>query len=160
MLQDFGKKIGGARKDTWKREGLKLEDVSSMNMAEKIKYVKRDRIWPKPNYEKMINDGVPRLICYWQDEMRRLIAFRYDGKIAVEEYISAVENIRNQVEQVNDESDIKKFVAWALNGNIMKKTTSSEYEYVNPYSSVVNGKKLQTMKNRKYLEQVSFSAIE
>lgn len=154
MLQDFGKKIGGARKDTWKREGLKLEDVSSMNMAEKIKYVKRDRIWPKPNYEKMIKDGVPRLICYWQDEMRRLIAFRYDGKIAVEEYISAVENIRNQVEQVTNESGIKRFVTWALNGNIMKKTASSEYEYVDLYSSIINGKKLQTMKNRKYLEQL------
>lgn len=154
MLQDFGRKIGGARKDTWKREGLKLEDVSSMNMAEKIKYVKRDRIWPKPNYEKMIQNGTSRLVCYWHNEMRKLISFRYNGKIAVEEYISAVENICNCVEQVNDESDIKRFVDWALNGNIMRKTSSSEYEYVYPYSSVIDGKKLQVMKSRKYLDNL------
>ena len=49
QIQDFGCKIGGARKDTWKREGLSVADLYGMTSAEKKKYIKRDYIWPKPD---------------------------------------------------------------------------------------------------------------
>ena len=36
--QDFGNKIGGARKDVWKSRGLILDDIIDMNDGEKNKY--------------------------------------------------------------------------------------------------------------------------
>ena len=40
MINDFGEKIGGARKDVWKERGLMVEDLDGMTQGEKEKYVK------------------------------------------------------------------------------------------------------------------------
>ena len=42
MINDFGEKIGGARKDLWKERGLMVEDLDGMTQGEKEKYVKKD----------------------------------------------------------------------------------------------------------------------
>ena len=39
--EDFGEKIGGAKKDLWKDRGLYADDLSSMNEREAEKFVKR-----------------------------------------------------------------------------------------------------------------------
>lgn len=41
MINDFGEKIGGARKDLWKERGLMVEDLDGMTQDEKEKYVKK-----------------------------------------------------------------------------------------------------------------------
>lgn len=41
MINDFGEKIGGARKDLWKERGLMVEDLDGMTQGEKEKYVKK-----------------------------------------------------------------------------------------------------------------------
>ena len=41
-INDFGKKIGGAKKDLWKERNMIFEDTIEMTEAEKRKYVKRD----------------------------------------------------------------------------------------------------------------------
>ena len=41
MINDFGEKIGGARKDVWKERGLMVEDLDGMTQGEKEKYVKK-----------------------------------------------------------------------------------------------------------------------
>ena len=46
-IQDFGEKIGGAKKDFWKSRGLQKEDLAGMTALEKEKYVKKDSVWPK-----------------------------------------------------------------------------------------------------------------
>lgn len=48
-LADFGKKIGGARKDQWKGRGMSLEDLLEMTDQEAKKYVTKDNVWPKPD---------------------------------------------------------------------------------------------------------------
>lgn len=44
-IEDFGKKIGGARKDLWKERGLDITDLADMNEAEAAKYITKDNIW-------------------------------------------------------------------------------------------------------------------
>lgn len=44
-IEDFGKKIGGARKDLWKDRGLDITDIQNMNAAEAAKYITKDNIW-------------------------------------------------------------------------------------------------------------------
>ncbi len=42
--EDFGEKIGGARKDLWKERGLYVNDLDTMNDREAEKFVKKDNI--------------------------------------------------------------------------------------------------------------------
>lgn len=39
--EDFGEKIGGAKKDLWKDRGLYVNDLDAMNEREAEKFVKR-----------------------------------------------------------------------------------------------------------------------
>ena len=38
-IQDFGEKIGGAKKDLWKERGLSLDDLNGMNIEERAKFI-------------------------------------------------------------------------------------------------------------------------
>ena len=62
QITDFGEKIGGARKDLWRNRGLNLEDLEDMNDAERIKYAKRDSVWPLPNSKKQIGEGLDAFV--------------------------------------------------------------------------------------------------
>lgn len=53
-INDFGEKIGGAKKDTWAGfkddlTAIKDDDIASRKLSE---------IWPAPDYQKMIDDGM------------------------------------------------------------------------------------------------------
>ena len=41
--EDFGEKIGGAKKDLWKDRGLYADDLEAMNEREAEKFVKKDK---------------------------------------------------------------------------------------------------------------------
>ena len=43
--EDFGEKIGGAKKDLWKDRGLYADDLEAMNEREAEKFVKKDNVW-------------------------------------------------------------------------------------------------------------------
>ena len=58
MINDFGEKIGGARKDVWKERGLMVEDLDGMTQGEKEKYVKKDCVWPKEDMKSLVADGI------------------------------------------------------------------------------------------------------
>ena len=64
VSRDFGEHIGGARKELWSAGGINLEDLLDMNDAEKAKFVKKDNIWKKPDYEQMVEAGVPKVVAY------------------------------------------------------------------------------------------------
>ena len=53
--EDFGEKIGGAKKDLWKDRGLYADDLEAMNEREAEKFVKKDNVWKKPDYAAMLN---------------------------------------------------------------------------------------------------------
>ena len=52
--EDFGEKIGGAKKDLWAARGLYVDDLLGMNEREAEKYVKKDNVWKKPDYAALI----------------------------------------------------------------------------------------------------------
>ena len=55
--EDFGEKIGGAKKDLWKDRGLYADDLEAMNEREAEKFVKKDNVWKKPDYAAMLEDA-------------------------------------------------------------------------------------------------------
>lgn len=69
-INDFGEKIGGARKDTWKSRGLGLDDLEIMNDREAEKFVTKDNIWKKPDYEALASSGIPVGIVYFIKKAR------------------------------------------------------------------------------------------
>lgn len=159
QINDFGRKIGGARKDTWKREGLKVTDIYEMTAAEKEKYIKRDYIWPKPDMKDQLEKGMPRFICFWKNEMRKVVRPSYNGNLSAEEYIEAVRKIKSIVEELKTEDDITDFSKKAVNGLFMKKD-GFRYYYMDPYSDIINENNLLKATNfakvRRKMEKENF----
>lgn len=72
-LEDFGEKIGGARKDIWNSRGLLVDDLSAMNDRERSKAVKKDNVWKRPDYRKLVEGGESRGILYARNEIRKAL---------------------------------------------------------------------------------------
>ena len=68
--EDFGEKIGGAKKDLWKERGLMAGDLDAMNEREAEKFVKKDNIWKKPDYQAMLDGGIPLGVVYFVKKVR------------------------------------------------------------------------------------------
>lgn len=68
--EDFGEKIGGAKKDLWKDRGLYADDLETMNEREAEKFVKKDNVWKKPDYAAMLEEGIPLGVVYFIKKAR------------------------------------------------------------------------------------------
>lgn len=68
--EDFGEKIGGAKKDLWKDRGLYADDLEAMNEREAEKFVKKDNVWKKPDYTAMLEEGIPLGVVYFIKKAR------------------------------------------------------------------------------------------
>lgn len=137
-IQDFGEKIGGAKKDLWKDRGLSVEDLLEMNEAEKTKLIKKDNIWKKPDYQQMVADGMPIRVAYFIKMIRdatptKPILNYTDTSIeAIEkkqkDYINFVRDLRDFIMNISTENDVLNF-----NNDFM-----SRYIVDNPNSYYIN----------------------
>ena len=108
--KDFGEKIGGARKDLWSSRGLYSADLDEMNDRETEKFVKKDYIWKNPDYQSLIDNGMPRDVAYFIKTVRDSLyaSPRYyttdntpEKKLARQkEYVDTVREIQTVVEKV------------------------------------------------------------
>lgn len=117
-IQDFGQKIGGAKKDLWKDRGLTVSDISEFTNDERLKHVKKDNIWLKPDYEALKNDGYSADALYFIKSVRDAMPGKpqigkYDdeevAKNKCETYIKFVGEIKNELLQIKTNEDIDKF---------------------------------------------------
>lgn len=138
QIKDFGAKIGGARKDLWKVRGLMVEDLDDMTTLERKKYIKKDNIWPKINFQELLDSGIPRSVIYWRNEIRKAVKPTFCDKVSEEDYIDGVRTIRDMVEEVREERDILTFSEKAKSGIILDKT-HGRYYYAGNYEYIING---------------------
>ena len=113
--EDFGVKIGGAKKDLWKDRGLYVDDLGAMNEREAEKFVKKDNVWKKPDYQAMLDDGVPLGVVYFikkaRDSLGASPQYRYSDKTPElrrarqEEYIETVRQLQAVIEDVRTLDD-------------------------------------------------------
>lgn len=118
-IQDFGEKIGGAKKDLWKERGLSVDDLIYMNDAEKSKLIKKDNIWKKPNYQEMVEKGLPVRVAYFIKMLRdatpvKPVITYFDKDVETikekqEGYIAFVSNLRDYAMNLSTESEILDF---------------------------------------------------
>lgn len=119
-IEDFGKKIGGARKDLWKQRGLMVEDLEEMNLGEKNKYAIKNNIFPKPDYQKMVDDGLPVRTAYFiktvRDAMPAKPVFNMLEEITdeltekkIEGYVKFISEFKDILLNVKTNEDILNF---------------------------------------------------
>lgn len=56
-IEDAGMKIGGARKD-WRDVNMSVADLADLTGEERAAVVKKDNIWPKPDYAALVEAGM------------------------------------------------------------------------------------------------------
>lgn len=97
-IQDFGEKIGGARKDMF--AGLSNASIQDLSADEKLKLIRRDKIWPKIDPMKDRENGVDMELSFWRKMIRDSIFAgpRPDDRDeAKQTYVNAVIDLRDKV---------------------------------------------------------------
>jgi hypothetical protein len=154
---DFGEKIGGAKKDLWQKRGLLSDDLSEMNEREADKYVKKDNTWKKPDYQALIDSGIPADAVFYIKTVRDSletapIYYRIDDTPEKrldrqKEYIDTVREVQTVIEGVRCKADVlDAFNKIMINGGY--------YEELRPgisgsyYSATEKGRKNSTITDK------------
>ena len=118
-IKDFGKKIGGAKKDLWKTRGLQIEDLTDMNIAERDKYITKNNIWKTPDYQKLVDDGLSVRVAYFIKTIKDsaptkpVITYADNTPEAIKEkqegYIAFMTYLRDKTMAIKTDKDILDF---------------------------------------------------
>lgn len=114
-IKDFGEKIGGARKDVWRAEGMSVDDILGLTDEEKDYYINRDMVWPLPRSKELVEAGLDVLVAFWQREVRKKVR-KYplisvtDNKTEIQEgYVRMVGKIRDRVMKIKSLDELADF---------------------------------------------------
>ena len=109
IANEFGQKIGGSRRDMWAKS-VNVHDLPEMSDAEKVAFIKKDAVWPKPNYEAMLSEGREKSVVYYIKHIRDAIAPDIDSAKKAELYVEAMNKLKDSLlEKVYKEEDIRAF---------------------------------------------------
>lgn len=138
-IEDFGNKIGGARKDLWKLRGLIVDDLEEMNDAEKAKYIKKDNVWQKPDYQKMLDDGLSVRVIYFIKQIRDALPTKpaRNTEEYLEGYIQFVSEIRDRTMSLNSENDVLNYFQNVI-GNYVQERSYTYEALPNTYECLTN----------------------
>jgi hypothetical protein len=132
-LTDFGEKIGGAKKDQWKIRAMNSGDLADMNDLEAVEHVKKDNVWPRPDYVKMVQDGKSPATAYLIKKIRTAIPSQITvpkNQAAIKEashrYITLVSMLREKCESVGD---INELAEMRRDQNIQDAISDVSFEY-------------------------------
>ena len=153
QIQDFGEKIGGARKDLWKSRGLALSDLEYFNDAERDKYITKNNIWVKPEYEAMVEQGYDKSALFYIKNVRDSIPAKplYSREDAQDTYVEFVSALRDRLLEIKTPADIDAFgLAWFENNGYLK----------NQRYSVAFTEKGNVCMNNKLLKAIQMSAVK
>ena len=135
LHEDFGEKIGGAKKDLWRARGLYADDLDEMNGREADKYVTKDNVWKKPNYQALHDDGVPVDVVYFIKKVRDSLNVRPaiyrnysqdERKTIQKRYITTVRQLQAVMENVRSVDDAKKaFDKFFVDNGYLQKANGS-----------------------------------
>lgn len=154
-INDFGEKIGGAKKDLWKLRGLQISDLSEMNNAERLKLITKDNVWQKPDYADLVAAGLPVRVAWFIKTVRDslpakpVLGYGDDTPEAIDRkqqaYIGFLGDIRDAVMACKTDADILKVAnrQWLVDNGFIE---PGRGYYVNPTplgDSAINNKFLR-----------------
>lgn len=103
-INDFGEKIGGSKKQ-----------LLTINIKKKVDFNKSN-YWKRPDYKKLVEDGLPNYIAYWQMKMRDAVP-PYTEQISCSKYKALTEELKNSVEAVDTDEKLLNFYESFFYGN-------------------------------------------
>lgn len=115
-IEDFGEKIGGARKDLSGKRNLSLSDMDGMSFKERDPYVKKDKIWPKVSIEDLVSKGHNKPAAWFIYQMRASLPAKpsylstdmNECMKAQETYIKFIEGVRELCDILKDHENTAK----------------------------------------------------
>ena len=148
LHEDFGEKIGGAKKDLWRSRGLYADDLDEMNGREADKYVTKDNVWKKPNYQAIYDDGVPVDVVYFIKKVRDSLNVRPaiyrnysqdERKTIQKRYITTVRQLQAVMENVRSVDDaMQAFERFYIDNGYLRLNTDAygrtSFERTSEYS--------------------------
>lgn len=99
-INDFGQKIGGAKKDLWAM-------FHELPETEQNALAKRDKIWKRPDYYKLKDSGIAEEVLFWRNEMRKAVKPRPDAN--PEGYVKFVMQFMENVEACQSLDNVEAF---------------------------------------------------
>lgn len=118
-IEDFGKKIGGARKDMYSSRASLLASISDLNDAEKIKYLKKDKLWPLASDKELVESGLTPFVAQWIRTVRKMLTpeprMHYSDTDRWQIYSEAVMDIKDRVMTIKTEDEISEFYSYVNN---------------------------------------------
>ena len=157
-IEDFGEKIGGARKDIIREHSLRVDDLDNMNDAEKDSFVMKKYIWEKPDYSEMINNGIPIRVVYFIKLVKdatpvKPVIYSFDTENIKNEkranYIKFVTELRDSVMNLKTEDEVLNFYDNFMNKYILRKIGSRYVEVLPQVENCITPKliKVTQVKN-------------
>lgn len=134
-INDFGEKIGGARKDLYST-GISMDDIANFNHRELLKNCTKKNVWQKPNYEDMVSQNISKEVVYFY----KLIYDSFPTKISTTGVFEKDKEIaKNYVElgklisdiDIKTYDDFKRIEDIFYSYGYLEKTNSRYYSYTN-----------------------------
>lgn len=145
IKDEFGKKIGGSKRDLWKNRSLCIEDLLDMNEREVETYVKKDNVWKKPDYEKMVKeDGVDREIVYYIKLVRDSLPTKPAD--SSEKYINYISKIKELLETISCVAEIQSFYPEKFKPEFIVQKSSYTVTAKPAYAGLLTAKTLKAVK--------------
>ncbi|MCI2999302.1 LPD1 domain-containing protein [[Clostridium] innocuum] len=156
MIQDFGEKIGGAKKDLWRRRGLNVTDLITMTEKEKREFIKKENVWPKPDYDKMLQEGVSKRVIWFQKRIRDSTPAKprfnplKNPAVSQEEYITFMSKLSIMCENVKEEVDILNFYITEFAKEFIQPGSPTTYyvKILPQYEDTIDNKILKAVQER------------
>ena len=132
-----------------------VDDLSYMNDAEKTKFVKKDNVWKKPDYQELVNNGLSTRVVYFIKTIRDAtptkpeIYYMDDVSKKQENYISFVSKLRDFVMNIKNDNEILSFYEDFLSHYIIKSPSSYTVKISPEVSGCINNKLLKAAQVRR-----------
>lgn len=151
--EDFGQKIGGARKDLWSIRGIISDDLVDMTDYEKKEYINKNNIWKKPDYEAMLAEGIPREVLFYIKLVRDALPAKisislYSDRTPDEQYkayIDFVQEIKSQVSGIKTTKEIENLSNYLTKTGKIVQTGYKRYSVANGFYSFISNKLVNVM---------------
>lgn len=118
-IDDFGTKIGGAKKDIWAA-------FHSLSNDEQNNFATKANLWPRPRYEALLKNGCEKEALFWRNEMRKAVKSRASENPSA--YVEFCTSFRTSVEACETIKDIEQFYANDIN-QFMKHVEGNKWKY-------------------------------
>ncbi|WP_281790626.1 LPD1 domain-containing protein [Faecalibaculum rodentium] len=124
-LDDFGEKIGGARKDVYLNRGMTVEELAVLDPEILQRELNKKTLWPKPDYAQMVERGMDISLVYAIKRMRDIVPAqpfvsrdlntdKDTGKLIrtmlYHDYMQYLNFMKEAAESITDKSQFREFL--------------------------------------------------